>query len=177
MGTIAQLGSQFQVDVKVISATDGKALVAYSHRADGEAAALDDYASAARQLSKALAKKLNRTLTAEVTTVSSSGTQLRGYAWMPAVAAGVFAAGSVFALAQAVGHHNDLVQGRPIANPAAYGQEGSTYQTVGWGLVVGAAAGLTAAGLMYGLGGPPQARATIALSPGGFSLGIAGPLP
>jgi len=177
MGTVGRFDGQFQVDVKVISATDAHALVAYSHRVEGESELLDDLTQAAHQLAAGLRVKLHKTADAMVATSGPTNNRLRSYVWIPTVAAGVFGAAAAFAFVETVNHHNDLVQGRPIANPTAYGQEGSTYQTAGWILASASLAGLASAATLYVLGAPARARATVALAPRGATFGMEVTLP
>jgi hypothetical protein len=177
LGSLGKFGSEYQVDIKVLSPVSGSVMGLYSHRVAGETDLLDDYTAAARKLAAVLRKVLKKDTTAVGRVDTATSREVRPYAWIPAVAGVVLAAGGTYALVEAIGHHNALVQGQPVANPTAYGQEGAAYQTAGWALMIAGAAGLAAAGGMYAFGGPPEARATIALIPGGAGVSVTGVFP
>jgi hypothetical protein len=176
MGTLAKVGGQYQVDLRVISPNDARPIAAYSHRVEGEAELLDDYSAAARQVASALRARLKVSEPSGGNSTASLSTgQARRLSWVPAVAGVVLGGVGAYALVQATQHHDALISGTPIANPSAYGSEGATYQTLGWVFVSCGAAALASAAGLYVFGGPGQAR--VVAVPTGTGIGLAGAFP
>ncbi len=103
-GEIARLeGGLFQVNLKVLSPTDGRVLASFAGKADNEQALLDTLVWASATLSSDLGRSLKRILpppTAEALASEESALRpLRRKAWIPAVASvGLAAAGGFFYL-------------------------------------------------------------------------------
>lgn len=150
-GTLGRFGNEVQIDVQVVSASDGRTLTAFSERVASESAVLDALSRAAKQMAPVLTEKLDRT-----PLKPSGGGSVRPFALIPAIGA-VLAAGSaaVFTgLSRA--HYDRLVSGDlTLTQPAAFASEGSTFQSAAIGLWVGAAVLLGVAVVLFLVGGSP----------------------
>lgn len=74
LGTVAKLGTVIQLDVRLVSATDAKALAIFSERVGSEAGLLDAMTRAAKALAPQVAKSLGKTVTPTPRNGSSSTT-------------------------------------------------------------------------------------------------------
>ncbi|MDP1922645.1 MAG: hypothetical protein Q8L14_40765 [Myxococcales bacterium] len=76
LGTVAKLDTVIQLDVRLVSATDARALAIYSERVTSEAGLLDAMTRAAKSLGPEVAKKLGKTATPSARAGSASMTPL-----------------------------------------------------------------------------------------------------
>ena len=93
LGDIAKVGAKTQMNLKVISATDGKTLAAYSDRVDGEEALLDALSRAAEKMANAVATALHRTIVPVALELRGNTAAPPGKSlwWVPVVAGAVVA--------------------------------------------------------------------------------------
>lgn len=172
-GNIGKVGTGYQVNLRILSARDGKQLAAASSSASNE----DDLLKLLNRTAPDLAAQLRASLGRPALVEQAPG--LRRWAWIPAatgVAAG--ALGGFFLVrsenASARLRSAPGSEGRPSTEAEArtLSQQGQRDQTLARiGLGVGVAALATAAGL-YLFGGPEEPNATVTVAPGG--AGVAG---
>lgn len=156
-GVVAKLEASYQVNLRVLSGTDGKVVAQELVRAESQEKllfALDDAsASLARQLEP-----------------KAPPGSARGLAWIPAVGAAVFAvAGGLFyglALERSATLDRMLVPGVTREALAPVVSAGQTYEVLGWtGFGLAAGAGVTAL-VMFLVGAPPS-QVSFFLTPSG----------
>lgn len=173
-GSIGKFGRDFQVNVKIISAADGRTLGAYTGMATGENGLLDELRKAAEQLGIVLRGGAPAPIPPAT---------LRSRAWVPMVGGAVLAGVGAALQVQAAGVYRELVtppradaERIPYDEALRRQQSGATLQLFGMtGLALGAAAFGTG-GAMFLLGGPPEGATgpTAGLAPVGqpFASGV-----
>jgi hypothetical protein len=180
LGDVAKVGGKTQVNLKIISARDGKTLTAFSERVDGEEAVLDSLTRAATQLAAGMATALHRTL--QPMNGARAGGSSFSPGWIPlgvgVVTAGVGAALLVLGNADYV-KLTGATPAMPLDLSAAQGlrEGGALKQTLG-GVLLGVGGAAVIGGglwLLLGRSGPPP----VAFAPtreGGFVV-FSGVLP
>jgi hypothetical protein len=155
LGDVAKVeGAGFQLNLKIISATDGRPLAAFSASVATEAALLEKLGEAARSMSVELHRQLGRELPKQ----AGPSAGLRGKAWAPA-AVGVVATliGAVL-LGMAGGNYAALtVDPSMHITPMKAGElrdSGNTYQLAGAVLLGVGIACVVAAAAMFLFGAP-----------------------
>ncbi len=93
LGDLAKVGGRTQLNLKVISARDGRTFAAFSDRVEGDEAVLDALSRAAVQLAKGVATALGRTLTPVAAELRGSSTPPAARFWWVPVAGGALVAG------------------------------------------------------------------------------------
>lgn len=177
MGDVARLGATYQLNLKILAATDGRPLAKYAAQVESDEQMLTELSKAAREMGPALGRSLGRVLVPDVAAIEGyeKAQARRGYrsaAWIPAVAGGLLAAGGAVALVLANGNYRQL-----DAPTRTYSQnearilrdDGATYQTLGWVGVGTSVAALGAATALYVLGSQssaPTMSAGVVLLPG-----------
>ena len=181
VGSVTKLDKSYLLDVRVISSGSGSALAAASSNSEDNDRLVGTFAVVAQELSRQLAVKLNRNISAKPGMELVQGpTQVKRMSWVPLAIGGAAAiAGGVF-LGLSRGAYSQLVTVRPnempydMATTDAIAARGSMQQTIGWiGVGVGVA-GVVGAGLMFLLGGNETVTAGVAMTPSSFSMGLTG---
>lgn len=188
LGDVAKVGTGYQLNVKVISAVNGRRLAAQSARVAGEGQLLEALSLAAVEIAKELSRELAKPLGAKNTRGSivinekppaTEPSAAKKLWWLPAVAGVAIGAGGAVGLGVAESTRASLSTGMHTKTEAdALLQSGQTARTLGWvGVGVGAAA-LGTGLLMLVLGGEvPVATPVASLSADGAVIGFAGRLP
>jgi hypothetical protein len=174
--SLARLEDSYQAQLKVLRSTDGSVLAETRVEASGQKALLAELDDAAARLAQGLAIPA---ASGEVRTSAGGAKRLW---WIPAVVAGVGAAGAAVGFTVAGNTYRTLQDqlatemSPPSADSEGLAQRGQTAQTLGWvGVGVGVA-GLVGVGALLLFGDAPV-QPTVALSPGGATLGFTGSLP
>lgn len=180
MGDVAKVGGKTQVNLKIISARDGKTLAAYSDRVDGDEAVLDTLTRAAGQLAEGMGNALHRTLK-PVELGARGGAALKSAWWAP-VAAGAVAIGAGILLFVLGGTDYARLNGASTVAPLSLIEArdlrdgGALKQTLGVVFLGVGSAAVVGGGLWLLLG---RTSAPVALVPGrdGATLVFSGNLP
>lgn len=186
LGDVAKVGAKTQMNLKVISASDGKTLAAFSDRVEGEEAVLDAFSRAAEKMAKATAAALNRTVVRVATELRGSSSEPVGKTtwWVPVVA-GAVVAGAGAALFVSGGADFAALKNATPQNPLsdqdaqALRDGGKLKEGIAVGcLAVGGAAAAVGAILFAASRGPEKAPA-VSLVPfaGGGAVVVSGVLP
>jgi hypothetical protein len=177
IGDIARTGDRFQINLKILSAKNGRTLALYADRASADEM-IDTLSTAGKELSAALGKELKVSLVA----IKREDTALRAVErrwWVPAAAgAAVGVAGAVFLVLsnQASDRLRTAGPSAPLSSAEAIGlrDRGSTFQLLG-GVMVAIGATALATGAALFIAGRIDASHEIAFAPipGGaaFSFG------
>lgn len=179
VGSVTRLDKNYVLDVRVVSSGDARVLATANATTDDNDRLVGTLVVVAEQLARQTAAKLGRTLPdSSAVEVVRGPSRVRRSSWIPAaVGVAAVAAGTVM-LVQARSTYDRLTIPQAAlltqAEAQALGQQGSTYQTVGWvGVGVGAAA-LAAGAAMLIFGGTEVVRAGVALGPDGAGVTLAG---
>ncbi|MBX7101489.1 MAG: hypothetical protein K1X89_27490 [Myxococcaceae bacterium] len=184
LGDIVKLPAGFQLNLKIISASSGKRLAAFSSQVADEGALISTLTQAARPMAEQLSRALGRTLSPmavvatepPVATAAASGGARRWW-WVPAAVGGLALVGGVVGLAGAersrVTLENDRLDAQTASGVLSTGQTARTLGFVGVG-VAGLAAAATGV-LLLGTSAPVSPVA--AVTPGGGMVGVRGSLP
>lgn len=175
LGTIARVGGSFQLNVKIISARDGKRLAGDSAKVDSESALLERVTNAALTMAPELSTSLHRPLRTSGSKTSSGS---RKWWWLPGTVGVLAAAGGAAGLIVAENTRVQLATGSfERSQGDALLSSGQTARTLGWiGVGVGAVALGAAVGLLaFGSDGEVVPMAT--LSGDGAIVGLAGRFP
>ncbi|MBL8938772.1 MAG: hypothetical protein JNM69_29700 [Archangium sp.] len=173
LGDLALLSGRYQVNLKIIDATNGNTVALATSSAGSEGELVEVLTAAARQLSRDASLALGRP--APSAAEPSGG--LRRLAWIP-LAGGVALAGAGVACAVVSQNaHETLKNGTPGASGLELKATGETTQTLAVvGLAVGGAALVGAAAMyLFGADSPVSVAATI--TPTGASVGLTGVFP
>jgi hypothetical protein len=194
LGDLARIGSDFQLNVKVVAAADGKLLSSHSERVDAEAKLLDAFNRAGRKLAVDAAQKLSRKLpppsaeflagmgrnTNVLDALKLYDTPLRPLSWIPAATGVLFAGGGALFLIQADARFKELTStAQLIEEPRARDLRdgGMRAQTLGWtGVGIGAAGFALSAGMFLWAREITDSPG-VAVVPGPSGLSITGVLP
>ncbi|MGQ0508808.1 MAG: hypothetical protein ACT4TC_26195 [Myxococcaceae bacterium] len=170
VGSVTKLDRSYQLDVRVLSPTNGRPLAGASASSDDNDRLVGTFVVVAEELAKQLSRTLNRSLEGRAAVeIVQGASKVKRLSWIPAVAGGAAAiAGGVF-MVQAKGSYDRLTKPgqEPLlrSNAEALARSGQLQSTVGWiGIGVGAAAIAAAAGMFF-FGGDEKVRAGVALSP------------
>ncbi len=165
---LAKLGTTYQLNVKVLSAIDGRRLASSSARVGSEEMLLPQLDATAKEIAQQLGGR------------GQEGSLLKPVAWGTVGLGAVLAATGTALLFNAKARHDALTSPTesPTDAPTAsrLASEGQTFQTFGIaGVAVGVAAvaGGTAALLLSG----SKAQVAFVPQPGGMAVGIAGAFP
>jgi hypothetical protein len=152
-GSIGRFGSDYRLNLKVISASEGKALAVFSADASGDRDVLD----ALHRGALALKAQLSSTLTSSEAAALYANGGVRSKAWIPAVGGGLAAIAGAICLGLASSDAGKLTNGDPgLASQTqvnTLAQQGQSLQTTGAVLLSVGAAAVVAAGAMYWFGG------------------------
>jgi hypothetical protein len=174
-GTIAKFGNETQIDIKVLSATDGRPLVTFSGLARSDSEVLDVLGRAASGMVSQLRDRFHLQAPAPVSTVSSStGSRAHAWAWLPLAAGAVLAGAGTVSYIEAKSSYDDLVNNKPGINAPSTASTGSNLQTASAIMFVAAGASV-ATGAALLLISAPQERISVRVSPSG--LFVSGTLP
>lgn len=183
LGDIVKLPAGFQLNLKIISASSGKRLAAFSSQVADEGTLISTLTQAASPMAEQLARALGRTLSpvAVVATAPPPPSAPSGGArrlwWIPAAVGGLALVGGVVGLAGAersrVTLENERLDAQSAAGVLSTGQTARTLGFVGVG-VAGLAAAATGV-LLLGTSAPVSPVA--ALTPSGGMIGVRGSLP
>lgn len=177
LGTVAKVGSEFQVNLKIIAAENGRRLAAFSTKVASEGQVVDALTSAAPAMAKELAAALGRPLQ-EKTASASASPGARGLWWLPATVGVLALAGGTVGLVSAESARAKLASGEPVPNAAAVLESGQTARTLGWvGLGVGVLAVGTTVGFLLSGSSSSNVVPVAALTGDGASIGVVGRLP
>jgi hypothetical protein len=181
-GSVTRLDKSFQLDVKVLKTGDGTPLASASASSDDNDRLVGTFVVIAQQLAKQLASKLQRELKTDASVELVQGpSTVKRLSWAPLAVGGAAAiTGGIF-LVMAKGNYSQVTTRRdaPLTQDEVnrIADTGRTQQTIGWAAVGVGVAGVTAAALMFLLGGNETVRAGVALTPTGAGLTLAGALP
>ena len=165
-GNVGKFGEVYQINVKVLSALDGRPLAVWSRRAASDEALFEAFKTEAPRIAKDVRVSLHRELEPK--------SSLRVWALIPAAIGVAAVGGGIALLAVSEGHLTALTaRDSVIPNPQAYADEGKGLRSAGAvTLGVGAACRLGAGALF--LFGAESPRPVVAIEPAGAFLGIAG---
>lgn len=171
---LARIGKAFQLNLRILGASDGKRKASYSSTVPSEEGLLSELNAAASSLATQLFGGEGPAVR-----VATAAT-LRPWAWASLGAGGVLLLGSAASFAAAKSRHDQLISTTEAPSDLAKGQslasEGQTFQTLGWiGIALGATAVAGGSALFFSSDTKP--RLSVDLRPGGMTLGIAGELP
>jgi hypothetical protein len=177
-GSIGKFGDAYQINIKIISARDGRPLSVFSVRATGETDVLDGLNRAAVHMAPEAYAGLKRMPPPGIVFQKEEEPNTRRkWAWVPATAGVVSAGVATYLLLQAKSFENELVSNVP-APPLARAQQdrsqGPVYQGVGIALLAAGAVGLGVGGWMFASGGT---GASVAVMPTGTGVSVAGMFP
>jgi len=186
-GDVGRFDRKYQLNVKVISSSDGRELSAYSARVDGEEALLDEIVKAGKKMAPEISERLNKPLAPPTEAARTADRELaeknRGWAWLPTGVGAALAVGGTLALVQSQANLAGLAPSQPIST--LEGQrlrnEGQLFQGLGYGLLGGAALALAGGAAIFLLNPDPPAVAPARVgwvpAPGGGLLVLEGVLP
>ena len=181
MGDIARFDDTFQINAKVVSASDATVLAQASRRVRGQVETLEGIASLARELSRALFEKKGRTVPPELLVERSSGGGLRRWSWIPL--AGGAAIGGVGGVLLSLANDDAAAlrasTGTPIDDAAAQSlrDDGKKKQIAGGACVVVGATALAAGLAMLIFGGSDAPVVGLTPLPGGAAFSLSGVFP
>lgn len=171
LGTVAKVGTEYQVNVKIIASDNGRRLAVHSAKVGGEGAIVD----ALTQAALSMAAQLNASLGRAPATGGA-----RSWWWLPASIGALALAGGTVGLVVAENSRARLASNEQLGTATAMQvlESGKTARTLGWvGIGVGAIAIGTAVGLLVA-GGPSASVTPVAtVTPDGASIGFVGRLP
>lgn len=169
-GTLAKIGTSYQIDVKALAARDGRTWAAASESVAAEEQLVPALDRIAERISLGIAQSTGQPVETAVSPV-------RHWAWVPAAAGGALLVAGGVSIGLASARYDEIVRHPPtLAQAQASASQGQTFQTaayVGWG--VGGAA-LVGAGLMYWMGGHAT-RVAFAPARDGWSVALEGRFP
>ena len=182
IGDIAKVGDGFQLNVKIISATDGRRFTARSTSVANEAALLEALTVAAKEMAPELSRELGKPLGPKRASTSAVVTRepsaVKKYWWVPTLAGAVIGAAGAVNLGLAEGSRARLdsqtLSTREANELLANGQ---TTRTAGWVSVGIGAAAVGAGVLMLLLGGDAPVTPVASVSSNGAVVGLSGSLP
>ena len=189
-GAIAKVGSNYQLNIKVIDGKTGAGLSAASVTVGSESELLESMGRVARAMAKELFVKLDRSPTGISAQQDVNAGWVRRRSWIPGLAGVVLMGAGVPLL---ISGNNDFVAlrddltpadfdtGGKLAGqtPASFKQTGQLKQTLGFTLTVVGGAALLTAGAMFLFGGEKDQPVVVLapLSTGGAAVMISGELP
>ncbi|MGV3623130.1 MAG: hypothetical protein ACO1OB_20085 [Archangium sp.] len=187
LGDVAKVGDGYQMNVKIISAVNGRRLSAKSARIASEGALLEALTVAAKQIAVDLSRELDKPLGARRADADIGVTEVpaarepsaaRTFWWLPAAAGVAIGAAGGVGLGIAESNRARLASENLSAPQASeLLSNGQTARTLGWvGVGVGAAA-LGTGLLMLILGGDTPAAPVATVSADGAVVGFAGRFP
>ncbi len=175
MGDIGRFEDVYQVNVKVLSSSNGRVLVEHSARVEGDRALLEALDETALVLARTLNPKANASTTS-TTEIDSPRSGPRAHAWIPAAGGLAFGAAGTWAMLTAKGRYELLTGGLQVSNAEDVALEGKRFQTLGViGLGLGAAA-LVSAGVMF-FWPESDVQPQVAIGPEGAGISLVGVLP
>lgn len=163
LGDIAQIGTLYQVNLKIVNGADGKVLSSYQARVSDEAGLLDELDKAAFTLAQEASATLKRD---PPKPLKSKGPGLRVLAIVPAaigVAAGAVS-GVLFSQAASRWARIPMEPGDmplPTAEVEQLGREGNTFKLAAWVTAGVAVAALATSAVLFILGRPAPVKATV----------------
>lgn len=186
LGDVAKVGDGYQLNVKVISAINGRRLAAQSAKVATEGQLLEALTLAAGKIAADLSRELEKPLGAKRTTgdiVLNEQPKLEPSAakklwWLPAVAGVAIGAGGAVGLGVAEGARARLATDTlTTAQADELLASGQTARTLGWvGVGVGSAAVVTGLAMLL-LGGDAPAAPVASITQDGAVIGFTGRLP
>lgn len=173
LGTVAKVGAEFQINLKIIASSSGRRLAVHSSKVSSEGAIVDALTQAAPSMASQVNAALGRT--------SAATGSVRAWWWLPATVGVLAAAGGTVGLVVAENSRARLVSGEslgPTTGTELF-ESGKTARTLGWvGVGVGAIAIGTAVGFLLAGGSSTSSVTPVAtLSADGASIGFVGRLP
>lgn len=171
-GSVAQIGKQYAVNVKIVRGDNGREIAAASDNIPLEDDLLPWLKSTAKELSPRLLAEFSDA--APAPQVSSSGGSLRSKAYIPLAVGAVAAAGAVVLEVLAHGKAAEMRRAETTPTASAAASTGSTYQTaaVAAGIAGAALLATGTAMALFGGGGSPQVA--VAPLPSGAAVAIGG---
>lgn len=172
-GSLGKFGTTYQVNLKILAARDGRALSTWSSRVEGDAALLDEYARAAKQI----AGELTLTLRPGAAVAPSRSVRLWGV--VPAVAgAGLLVASGLLSL-RAEGDYRRLTSPLRMddSSPEQLRSDGRTSQNAGYVCLGVGVAALVAAAAIFVFGGGDAPKLTVSAGAEGAAMALFGSLP
>lgn len=170
LGTVAKVGTEFQLNLKIIASSDGRRLAASSAKVSSESALLDALTNAAASMATELTHELSPPRAAPGPRV---------WWWLPAGIGALALAGGTVGLVIAENSRARLASEQlPAATAVQLLESGRTARTLGWiGLGVGLLAAGTTAGLLFFGGSSSSVTPVAAVSGDGASFGVVGVFP
>ncbi len=170
LGTVAKVGTEYQVNLKIISAQNGRRLAAHSVKVPTESQVVDALTAAASSMARDLRAGLGRPL-------EKGGTRSSWW-WLPATIGVLGAVGGTVGLVSAESARAKLAT-EPLSMTGANEllQSGQTARTLGW---VGVGVGVVGVGTAVVLvlsGSSSNVMPVASLSAEGASFGVVGRLP
>lgn len=178
VGDAARFGETWQINLKVLSATDASVIATESKRVEGQLAALDALVAMGRSFARKLLSSRGRALPAELTTKTQAG-PAKTWALLP-LSLGVAAAGAgIGLLVSARFDYDQLVgTGSPLstAQTMSLATSGTTKQSLGFAALGVGVAGFVAAGVWWLMGSAPPSVA-LAVFREGAGVSVSGAFP
>lgn len=182
IGDIAKVGDGFQLNVKIISAIDGRRFSARSTSVANEAALLEALTVAAKEMAVELSRELGKPLgpkrAVSTLAVRTEPSTVKKFWWAPVLGGAIVGAGGAVSLVLAESTRAQL-DSRTLSTQEANMllSSGQTQRTIGWvGVGVGAAAIGTGV-LMLLLGKDVPAVPVASVSSNGAVVGLSGSFP
>ncbi|MBK7862883.1 MAG: hypothetical protein IPJ65_30595 [Archangiaceae bacterium] len=182
-GNVAKIAGTFQVNLKVLSASDGRSLASFSARTDDEETILNLLTQGARVMAKDLYAQLGRGPAPQPVagTVVARGGTVRRFAWAPAALGVALLAVGIATRVIAEGDWSTLhpAPGATVSLETAQraSSDGKSMQLVSAVSFSAAAACLLAAAAMFFFGGESTPAATALVTPDGAAFALAWRLP
>lgn len=185
LGEIGKLGGTYQVNLKVVGASDARPLGAFTAQATREEQLLGVLSRGAEALASEVLRTLGRTGAAPPAAVAASAaphptdaapvSALRAWSWLPAAGGLALGAAGTLSLLQARSRYAALDQpGQALTSGEARAlrDAGVTFQGLGLAGVGAGVAGLAAGMAMWALGAEAPVQPGLAAGPGGFQLQV-----
>ncbi len=176
-GNLGKFGKEYQLNIKILDARDGRALSVHTSRPSGESSLLDQCTLAAN----AAAQDLVRELRPEWLKAPGATHALRRYSWVPLAVGAVGAGVGTAMLVQAGADHRALLaQSAPSSGETAEAlrDRGARNQAIGWaGVGVGMVGVAAAAALFFAPVRSSEVQVLAAGSGQGAWVGVGGVLP
>ena len=181
LGDVARFDDTFQINAKIVAASDAAILVQASRRVRGQVETLDGVASLGKELGRAFFERKGRQVPAELlANQKPAQSNLRSWAWVPIGVGAAATASGVVLIALARADYTALTtKGEPLSEPdaAALRSGGATKQTAGGTCIAVGLTAVAAGVMMFVLGAPDAPAVSVAPLPGGAAVALSGVFP
>ena len=168
-GSVGKFGEAYQVNVRVVAASDGRELAKYSATLSGDREVLEGLSTGAREIRAQLTHSLRPTVSAPWAP--------RSFSWIPAVIGAAGVAGGLGFLVSAQGRVTNLLADQSAAvgnDPLQYARDATRERTVGAVLTAAGSAAILGGVALFVFGGPPPLKPVVVVTPGVGVVAVAG---